>query len=49
VQILNREIFSLDEGGNVVNFLLSPPQNLISKEKYIDSIMNMNNNKIMTI
>ena len=48
-QMLNKEIFSLDESGNVVNFLLSPPKNRPSKDQYVESIMNMQTNKIMTI
>jgi len=47
--VLSKNLFSMDEKGNIVNFVLSPPLPLYNKEQFIEAISHLSQNKIMQV
>ena len=47
--LLKKNIYNLDERGNIVNYLLNPPDQLMNKEQFIKAVMTIKQNKILLI
>ena len=48
-ELLNKNLFNMDESGKIVNYLINPPDQFMSKQQFVQTVLESVQNKVTTV